>query len=80
MARSKVVMAIRANRIRESGSDFVNQRRSVLLINQQLVRHDVWDEQKIDERGVDLAERILRTWPAPDSDVWSAIEEAEAAV
>ena len=55
-------------------------KRSVLLINQQLVRHEHWDEEKIDERGVDLAERILRTWPAPDSGVWPAIEAADDAV
>lgn len=55
-------------------------RRSVLLINQQLVRHDSWDETKIDVRGSDLADRILRTWPAPDAEVWPAAEEAQAAV
>lgn len=43
---------------------------SVLLINQQLVQHETWDEQRIDERGADLAERILRTWPGPDDPSW----------
>jgi len=51
-------------------------KRSVLLINQQLVRHDHWDEERIDARGGDLAERILRTWPGPDSEIWPAAEAA----
>ena len=55
-----------------------SRRRSVLLINQQLVRHDVWDEQKIDERTADLTARIVRTWPGPDSEVWPATEAVEA--
>jgi hypothetical protein len=54
-------------------------KRSVLLINQRLVWHDAWDEEKIDKRGADLAERIMRTWPAPDSDVWPTIDEPETA-
>jgi hypothetical protein len=45
---------------------------SVLLINQRLVQHDEWDESAIDERGADLANRIVRTWPGPDSDSWPA--------
>ena len=49
-------------------------KRSVLLINQQLVRHDEWDEGKIDERGRELSARILRAWPGPDSEVWPATE------
>lgn len=50
-------------------------RRSVLLINQQLCEHAEWNEQLIDERSADLAERILRTWPAPDSEAWPTTEE-----
>lgn len=46
--------------------------RSVLLINQQLCEHDEWNEALIDQRGTDLTERILRTWPGPESDVWPA--------
>jgi hypothetical protein len=52
--------------------------RSVLLINQQLVEHDQWNEELIDERAVDLTDRVLRTWPGPDSDAWPA--QAPAAV
>jgi hypothetical protein len=54
-------------------------KRSVLLINQHLVQHEEWNEQLIDERSADLAERIMRTWPGPDSDSWpaTAVEETE---
>jgi hypothetical protein len=45
-------------------------RRSVLLINQRLCQHDEWNEDLIDERSADLADRILRTWPGPDSETW----------
>jgi hypothetical protein len=45
-------------------------RRSVLLINQQLVQHQTWDEAKIDARGHDLTERILRSWPGPGAHAW----------
>ncbi len=45
---------------------------SVLLINQRLVQHELWDEEQIDLRGADLAERILRTWPGPASACWDA--------
>lgn len=45
-------------------------KRSVLLINQHLCQNDKWNEQLIYERGADLAERIIRTWPGPDSDTW----------
>lgn len=45
---------------------------SVLLINQRLVQHQTWDEQKIDARSEDLADSILRTWPGPDSGRWPA--------
>jgi hypothetical protein len=54
-------------------------RRSVLLINQQLCLHEEWNESLIDERGRELTERILRTWPGPDSDAWPAPAEATAA-
>lgn len=53
-------------------------KRSVLLINQRLCDHDKWNEELIDERGADLAERIIRTWPGPDSDVWPETMTAEA--
>jgi hypothetical protein len=43
---------------------------SVLLINQYLYQHDDWDEELIDARGVELTNRILRTWPGPSADVW----------
>jgi len=45
---------------------------SVLLINQRLVQHETWNEKGIDERGADVAERILRTWPGPDHPCWPA--------
>lgn len=50
--------------------------RSVLLINQQLVRHNQWDESRIDARGADFAERILRTWPGPNSKLWRSAQAA----
>jgi hypothetical protein len=53
-------------------------RSSVLLINHGLCEHDEWNETLIDQRGAELTERILRTWPSPDSDVWPA--QATAAV
>jgi hypothetical protein len=46
-------------------------RRSVLLINQRLCQHDHWDEDLIDQRGRELADRIIRTWPGPDASVWA---------
>jgi len=48
---------------------------SVLLLNQRLVSHDVWDEAKIDERGKDLADRIIQTWPGPDAECWPTVEK-----
>jgi hypothetical protein len=51
-------------------------RRSVLLINQHLCQHDDWNEELIDARGAELAERVLRTWPGPDADVWPGIAPA----
>lgn len=45
--------------------------RSVLLINQQLCQNEVWNEDLIDNRGRDFTDRILRTWPGPDSPVWT---------
>lgn len=53
--------------------------RSLLLINQRLCQNDDWNEELIDERSVDLSERVMRTWPGPDSDVWPATITAEAA-
>jgi hypothetical protein len=53
--------------------------RSVLLINQRLCQHDQWDEEHIDARSADLAERIMRTWPEPDAAVWPTIEALPAA-
>ena len=54
------------------------RRRSLLLINQRLCQHDDWNEQLIDERGHDLAERVLRTWPGPDSDIWAVAPRSGA--
>lgn len=59
-------------------------KRSVLLINQELCQHDEWNEALIDERGKVLTERIIRTWPEPESDAWpetsgSVEESAQAA-
>jgi hypothetical protein len=45
---------------------------SVLLINQQLVQHQEWDEHQIDARGSELTERILRTWPLSEVGAFSA--------
>jgi Protein of unknown function DUF262/Protein of unknown function (DUF1524) len=47
--------------------------RSVLLINHRLCQHDQWDEANIDARSAELAERIVRTWPGPESDSWPAM-------
>lgn len=52
---------------------------SVLLINQQLVQHQAWDEQRIDARGIELAERILRTWPRSEVAVSSQLADQETA-
>jgi hypothetical protein len=50
-------------------------KRSVLLINQQLCEHDNWNEKLIDTRSADLTERVLRTWPGPDSAVWRTVDQ-----
>ena len=47
------------------------RKRSVLLINQHLCQHDHWDEHLIDERGRELTDRIIRTWPGPKASVWA---------
>jgi hypothetical protein len=46
-------------------------KRSALLINQRLCEHKHWDEGLIDERGHELTDRIIRTWPGPTASVWS---------
>jgi hypothetical protein len=46
-------------------------KRSVLLINQRLCQHDRWDEDHIDQRGRELTDRIIRTWPGPTASVWA---------
>lgn len=51
-------------------------KRSVLLINQQLCEHEEWNEDLIDHRGAELAERITHIWPGPDADVWQVAEAA----
>ncbi|HEV7678915.1 MAG TPA: DUF262 domain-containing protein [Candidatus Dormibacteraeota bacterium] len=48
------------------------KKRSVLLINQRLCEHAEWDEARIDARGTELADGILRAWPGPDSNAWPA--------
>ena len=35
-------------------------KRSVLLLSRRLCQNDRWDEARIDERGAQLTERILR--------------------
>lgn len=52
-------------------------KRSVLLINHSLCEHQDWNEQSIDERGADLATRILRSWPGPNSDFWPTASDIE---
>jgi hypothetical protein len=54
-------------------------RRSVLLINTHLCQHEHWDEEQIDQRGADLTERVLRTWPGPDSSAWATEAPATSA-
>lgn len=51
-------------------------KRSVLLINQHLCENDHWDEDRIDRRGAELAERVLRTWPGPEAETWPAVKRA----
>lgn len=46
-------------------------KRSVLLINQRLCQYDHWNEDLIDQRGRELTNRIIRTWPAPDAPAWA---------
>lgn len=43
-----------------------------LLLNARLIEHDTWDEQKIDDRTAWITERIIETWPGPDSAAWPA--------
>ena len=45
-------------------------KRSVLLINQRLCQHEHWNEGLIDQRGHELTDRVIRTWPGPDANVW----------
>jgi Protein of unknown function DUF262/Protein of unknown function (DUF1524) len=45
-------------------------KRSVLLINQHLCQHDRWNEDLIDQRGRELTDRIMHTWPGPHASVW----------
>lgn len=47
------------------------EKRSVLLINQHLCKHHEWNEELIDQRGKELTNRIVRTWPGPDASVWT---------
>jgi hypothetical protein len=47
-------------------------KRSQLLVNQRLCRHETWDEQLIDARGAELTQMILATWPGPGDPVWAA--------
>jgi len=54
-------------------------KRSVLLINQRLCQNEEWNEQLIDERSADLAERIMRTWPGPDAETWPSTASEEQA-
>ena len=53
------------------------KRRSLLLINQSLCDHDEWNEALIDQRGADLAKRVMRTWPGLDAESWPMAEAAE---
>lgn len=46
------------------------QKHSKLELNARLVEHDDWDEERIVERGVWLAEQVEAIWPGPDSDRW----------
>jgi hypothetical protein len=46
---------------------------SLLRLNRHLCKNDVWDEEKIDERGRWLARQIAGIWPAP-----SPMESAES--
>jgi hypothetical protein len=46
-------------------------KRSVLLINQHLCQNDHWSEDLIDQRGRELTDRIIRTWPGPDASAWA---------
>ena len=46
---------------------------SVLLLNRDICTPDQdWDEERIDQRGRDLTERILKTWPSPDDSQWNS--------
>jgi hypothetical protein len=41
------------------------QEHSLLKLSQSIVDHDVWDEDRIDERSRLLAEVVLQVWPGP---------------
>ncbi len=47
-------------------------RRSQLLVNQLLCANETWGEEGIDRRSAELANRILATWPGPESRTWDA--------
>jgi hypothetical protein len=52
---------------------------SLLLINQQLSEHAMWDEEAIDRRGESLALQMCRLWPGPEDSIWPATEVGVAA-
>jgi hypothetical protein len=59
-----------ANSPKEHSKRVELAKRSLLLINQHLCQNETWDEDLLDQRGKDFTNRILRTWPGPESSFW----------
>lgn len=47
------------------------RKHSLLKLSQSIVEHDMWDEERIDQRSRLLADVILEVWPGPDASIWS---------
>jgi quercetin dioxygenase-like cupin family protein len=44
----------------------------VLKLNVALLDHEEWNEVTIRNRGEQLAERVVRLWPGPETAIWNS--------
>ena len=50
------------------------QEHSVLLLNNELLTQDTWDEETIRSRSLRMAELVSERWPGPASEEWNETE------
>jgi hypothetical protein len=50
------------------------QKHSKLELNARLIENEMWDEERIVERGRWLALQIERVWPGPSAEVWGVVD------